>query len=316
MSFGWRINMNIFSAIELQQAQILLFFQSIRTPFLNGVFIPITITAEGILAVLISTVLYWCISKRYGIRLIYSLLLNMAMNVFVKDFFRIERPIGKYGIESIRERTATGYSFPSGHTQNASSLWSSLAICIRKKWIYAVAFVMTIAVALSRLYLGVHWPTDVIAGAIFGLIGSVISISIIDSSEKKHNFNILYIVIIVMVIGLALNKGTEYTRIFGASFGATMGYIVETKFIGFKTIEEKRKTKGYNPKSDIGNYIKRYIIGIVSLGAVYIGLKYISAPVVHSESEFIKNMVYFIRYMITVFWGTAVVPAVFVKMGI
>ena len=59
----------------------------------------------------------------------------------------------------MRVETATGYSFPSGHTQTATTFWTSLAVQLKKKkWVYVLAVVMAVGAGISRLYLAVHWP--------------------------------------------------------------------------------------------------------------------------------------------------------------
>ena len=58
-----------------------------------------------------------------GERLLFALIGNVALNTGVKEFFKVQRPIGVDGIESMRVSTATGYSFPSGHTQIGTTFW-------------------------------------------------------------------------------------------------------------------------------------------------------------------------------------------------
>ena len=102
--------------------------------------------------------------------MLYSLTGNIALNGAIKDYFKVERPIGKFGLESMRVETATGYSFPSGHTQTATTFWTSLAVQLKNKWVYVLAAVMAIGAGISRLYLAVHWPMDVVVGLILGFL--------------------------------------------------------------------------------------------------------------------------------------------------
>jgi undecaprenyl-diphosphatase len=70
---------------------------------------------------------------------------------------------------------AHGYSFPSGHTAAAAACWAAIALVVARKWprsarrtAAAVAVMITLSVAATRVLLGVHWLTDVIAGAVLG----------------------------------------------------------------------------------------------------------------------------------------------------
>lgn len=77
------------------------------------------------------------------------------------------RPFDLGVVEPLRKHTATGYSFPSGHTQTATSFWSVWMIHLNKKYFYYVGSALVLLIRLSRIYLGVHWPMDHTRGTIF-----------------------------------------------------------------------------------------------------------------------------------------------------
>lgn len=93
----------------------------------------------------------------------------MTFNGFLKDFFHTQRPIGQPGIRSIYLSSAAGNSFPSGHSQGAATfypyLWQHWP---QKKYWLVMGLLMITGVGFSRLYLGVHWPGDVIGGFMIG----------------------------------------------------------------------------------------------------------------------------------------------------
>ncbi|MGL5692847.1 MAG: phosphatase PAP2 family protein, partial [Peptostreptococcaceae bacterium] len=134
------------------QMDILMFFQSIRSSLLNVIFLIFTISTEVPVIVIISALMYWCINKKQGQRLLFSIVGNFIINTGVKETVKANRPIGIPGLESMRTSTATGYSFPSGHTQTATSFWTSLMILLKNNWVYAVGTIMILAVGISRLY--------------------------------------------------------------------------------------------------------------------------------------------------------------------
>ena len=301
------------------QLNILMFFQSIRSPLLNIIFLIFTISTEVPVIVLVSALMYWCINKKYGQRMLFSLIGNFVINTGVKEFVKEPRPIGTPGLESMRVSTATGYSFPSGHTQTSTTFWTTLMILFRKRWVYILGTIMIISVGLSRLYLGVHWPIDVIFGWIFGILFSIVFIKIFDYVDNNKKYWILILLLIVFaIIGYVLNS-ESYIEYFGILTGFVIGYIVEDKFIKFNNVKKCRNSINFsrNAKSDntLGRMIKRFIVGIISLGIVYILLKYISSVVPNyfkvdnfGAYNVIAN---YIRYSILVFYAVAGVPLLF-----
>ena len=107
------------------------------------------------------------------------------VNGAIKDIFKAKRPIGEPGIRSLKVETATGYSFPSGHTQGTASFWRAIAIYLKKNYMYGISALIIILVAISRLYLGVHYPKDVLFGAIFGILTSFITYKLFNKVNNK-----------------------------------------------------------------------------------------------------------------------------------
>ncbi|HHV62157.1 MAG TPA: hypothetical protein GXX51_05910 [Firmicutes bacterium] len=103
--------------------------------------------------IIVFTITFWCLNKNFGYRLGFTYLSSAIVNVALKETFRIPRPIGRPGIRSLRLETAGDYSFPSGHAQATATLWTSIMIKVRKRW----------------LYLGVHTLADVTGGMIVGV---------------------------------------------------------------------------------------------------------------------------------------------------
>ncbi len=301
------------------QLNILMYLQSIRSPFLNALFLILTISTEVPVIVLFSALMYWCINKRFGQRLLFSLAGNFVVNTGIKEYVRSPRPIGTKGLESLRVSTATGYSFPSGHTQTATTFWTSIMILFKKAWIYILGIVMILAVGISRLYLAVHWPIDVAFGWIFGILFSIVFIKIFDYADENKQYWILLLTLAIFaVIGYFL-KSESYIEYFGILTGFVLGYIVEDIFINFSTEEKSKGRINFSKNKKNGNTlirnIKRFLIGIISLGIVYVVLKLIVGVIPNyfdvsniGNFEMITN---YIRYSIIVFYGVAGVPALF-----
>ena len=156
--------------------EILLILQEFRSgpgKILADFLLKMTFLSEVSSVLVIMAVIYWCVDKAFGTYLLMGWSGNRLANGFLKVTACVYRPwirdarILPYG-DSMT--TATGYSFPSGHTMNAASIYGGSAL--RKELPKALRLAlasMVILVAFSRNYLGVHTPQDVLVGAAAGL---------------------------------------------------------------------------------------------------------------------------------------------------
>ncbi len=119
--------------------------------------------------------IYWCVDKRSGLYTLASYNVSVAVNAVVKLTCCVYRPwIRDSRILPAGDAitTATGYSFPSGHTMTATPIYGALAVCTRKKmrWISVLCIICLVLTAFSRNYLGVHTPQDVLVGLALGIL--------------------------------------------------------------------------------------------------------------------------------------------------
>jgi len=145
--------------------EFLRLLESVRTPFFDQLFQFLTLFGEETLFMVFAMVFYWCIDKKSGYFLLYVCFLGQIVNQLLKLIFCVPRPwmLDKNFtiVESARSQ-ATGYSFPSAHTQCAAGLFLGIARARRETWIRIVGVALTLLVGLSRMYLGVHTPADVL----------------------------------------------------------------------------------------------------------------------------------------------------------
>jgi undecaprenyl-diphosphatase len=174
---------------------ILYTLEKLRTPFLNYLLLGITHAGSEAAAALIVFVLYWCVSKKAGLFVLANCLIGSGCNQIVKLLCHVPRPFVKYGDFSLVEQarsTTGGFSFPSGHTQNVTSLYGSIAVSFRKKWVRICCAVMIALVAFSRLYLGAHYPTDVLGGFGVGLVILLVLTPVYQKAEEHPSlFSVL-----------------------------------------------------------------------------------------------------------------------------
>lgn len=118
---------------------------------------------------LIAPAIYWCINTQIGLRLGIYLALTAGVNSILKLIFHGPRPYW-YDPRVIALAGESSFGIPSGHSQSAIVVWGSLAASIGKRWLGLLAGVLFILIGLSRMYLGVHFPQDVLVGWLIGIL--------------------------------------------------------------------------------------------------------------------------------------------------
>ncbi len=293
------------------QYSILKFFQQISNPFLDKVVEFITLFGETLPIISIILLVYWCINKKEGIALCSTLLSSLVFTNLVKPIFHIERPFVQHpDIVGKRVATATGFSFPSGHTTTGATFYPTLAQGEKsnKKWLFA-SIIFAVLIGLSRLYLGVHWPLDVIGGLIIGLLSSFLLYPMfLRTYNSKHYSSVVLIFSIVAFLlafplAITLTFKPEFDTYFSdlmktsiLAFGALFGLYFERKYINFST------------GGTLGKKAIRFFVGIIGLGLISL-LKFI----------FPQSLYYIgaiIRYGLIGIWATCIYPLIAIKIGI
>lgn len=149
------------------ELEFLKWLEGLRTSFLNTVFEGITVLGEETLIILLVVALWFAIDKKLAQQVFFVTATSLSVNGIIKNFAQVPRPFTK-GISCVRLDTATGYAFPSGHTQGFATWSSFFAAKFKKAWISILVAILVAAVAISRLYLGAHYPSDVIIGIALG----------------------------------------------------------------------------------------------------------------------------------------------------
>lgn len=151
---------------------VLYWLEGLRNPVLDALFSLITRLGEETVFLLLAVTIFWCVDKRRGYYLLFVGFFGTVVSQTLKLAFRIPRPWVRDPaftiVESARAQ-ATGYSFPSGHTQVAVGTFGSLAYATRRRSVRILSIVAAVAVPISRLYLGVHTPLDVAVSAAVAL---------------------------------------------------------------------------------------------------------------------------------------------------
>lgn len=292
------------------QKPILLFFQGIRLPLLDLIANPITFFGESTPAIVILLFFYWCVDKKKGFALSSVLLSStLSMNIF-KVIFRIPRPWVKFPDEiiTLRQNTATGYSFPSGHSTTASALYGGVIKAQEKKWIKAICISLMILVPLSRVYLSCHWPLDVIFGLILGLLFSLLFSSFISiyEDEKKLKIFGLYIAPVVAILGIILAFFIENEKLEALLWKNLMECLATWSALFIGAYAEK-KAVSFRISKDVKKKIAGFIVGIIPGLGIWMGLR--SIP-------FLVYIFKFFAYFIFILYASFIYPYFALKLNI
>ncbi|MBO4406954.1 MAG: phosphatase PAP2 family protein [Clostridia bacterium] len=196
---------------------------------------------EEIISVSVLGFLYWGLDKKFGRYVGLNMLLGIVWNPMIKNVFLRRRPYfdnaniaclkpvdSKADIYDIARQ---GYSFPSGHSTNSTTLFGSLARYRKSKWLTVLAFVIPFLCGVSRFILGVHYPTDVLAG---WALGVVVIFLVPFLQEKIRNRWIFYGVVLVLTLpGFFYCKSSDYFTAFGLLIGFIAASEFEEKFVRF-----------------------------------------------------------------------------------
>lgn len=288
--------------------KILDFFHDINCDFLTAFFYFITEFGAETIAIAILAAIYYCYNKDMGKTLGYICINSMMLNSVIKSLFMADRPFQYEGKEHLRvlneaKDGATGTSFPSGHSQSAGSLYTSLIILFKNKWIRIISAVLLVLVPISRLYLGVHFPGDVVVGLLLGVGIALLGSFLINYFKKKgYSLYILYSISLVIFLPFVLfNINNPLVSATFKAYGLYIGFVLGC------LIEEKKVNFDYNVKW----YYKliRIIIGAILLLGIKSGVK-----VVFNMIDFIpSNILDLIRYFLMSLVGIGIFPLIFKK---
>ncbi len=144
--------------------EFLYFLEDLRNPVLDWVMQLFTHLGEETVFMAVAMLFLWCINKYEGYYLLTVGFLGTQINQLLKVTFRIPRPWVKdpnFTVVKSAVPEATGYSFPSGHTQSAVGTFGSIARWTGRTWLRILCIAFCVIVPITRMYLGVHTPADV-----------------------------------------------------------------------------------------------------------------------------------------------------------
>ena len=262
--------------------------EGLRPSFLNAFFEGVTMLGEETLIILLVVALWFAVDKKLAQQVFFVTATSLSVNGIIKNFAKVPRPFAK-GISCVRLDTATGYSFPSGHTQGFATWSSFFAIKFKKTWLSILVGVLITAVAISRLYLGAHYPSDVIVAVALGVGISMLGNFLFEKvQDVKKLYLATFLILTPFIVYFLFVADPLFADLF-KTFGM-VGGMVAVSFL-----DEKTEPLSY----DVAWWKKlvRIVVGVVLAVALKEALKLMKVFDVMQVSLLIDAVRYFVVVM-------------------
>ena len=298
---------------------ILYALEKIRTPFWNGVMSAVTQLGGEVIFIVAAVVVFWCVSKWEGYYLMTIAFCGKVLNQCLKLICRVPRPWVRdpnFTIVESARAEATGYSFPSGHTQNAIGLFGGMARWGGRRWVRLGLTTLALVIAFSRMYLGVHTPADVGVSLVLAAALVLGLYPLMRRAQEKPRYMGYVLAAMLVVSGafvvfvetcgfpadmdaenLASGIGNAW-KMLGAVAGMTLAWLLDRRYIHFET------------QAVWWVQVIKVAVGMALLLAIKSGLK---APLLALLGH--EGLAGGVRYFLLVLVAGAVWPLVFRPMS-
>ena len=256
--------------------------ESLRVPALNWIMQAITTCGEELVFMVVALVIFWCVDKYKGYFILAVGFFGTMLNQLLKLLFRVPRPWVKDPTFTVVESArggATGYSFPSGHTQNAVGTFGGIARFTRRRWVRICALVLAGLIAFSRMYLGAHYPSDVLVSLVIAGVLVLVMYPIMEKARTQSR--VMYAVIgamLVVAVGYVL-----FVNLFhfpddidpdNYAEGVKNGYSLLGALVGLLVsyyIDETRTH--FDEKAPFWGQVLKVVLGLALIVGIRSGLK-------------------------------------------
>ena len=291
--------------------EFLQFLAQYRSPAGDIFFQGLTYLAQEVFVVAVICWLFWCADKKLAYTLGFSYFTSGLLVQGLKITFRIPRPwVLDPGFKAVESALpgATGYSFPSGHTQSITALLGTFGLYLKKTFAKILCFVMIFLIGFSRMYLGCHTPKDVCTSFGVSIVCVILSYHFIyrHNAVSGHEAAVsavmavicalltVYAVILEHNNTIDLAYAQDSVKACGAGMAFALGFYIEKKYICFSL------------PHCIKDKIIRLIIGLVVAVGLQEGLK----PIIGTSLP-----ASFLRYFLVVAWILILYPLLFERFA-
>ena len=276
--------------------------QLVHGPALDAFFKAITFMGDEEFFMIILPLILWCVDFTVGARIGFVFLLSPYVNALLKDWFADPRPFELDPTVQLHYSGADGYGLPSGHSQNSVVLWGVIAAGFRKTWLWVVAILLAVLVGFSRVYLGVHFPTDVLGGWTVGVVLLAIYLALGPRVEVwLRERELVWQLALAVAVPLALlllyptkSTASPMAVLMGMGVGVTL----------------TRRTVPFSAAGPLWQRAARFLVGVIGMFILYLGLSFVFP----SEGEPLYFAMRVVRYALIGLWAGLGAPWLFLKL--
>jgi len=275
--------------------------------------------------------LYWCIEAGIGLRVGIILLLSTSVNDALKMAFHGPRPYW-YSTDVIGYASEISFGVPSGHAQIAFGVWGMLATSIRNWWGWLIAIIVILLIGISRLYLGVHFPHDVILGWLMGALLLWLVLRFwkpVTAWPKKMSLGqqilasflsslVLILFSLIPFLWLKITNWqppqawAEYTK---EAVSMSVAFTTAGTLFGLLAgLAWFNHQGGFDANGPLWKRILRYVLGLIGVLVFYLGMKVLFGLIVTDAEAVPPYILRYIRYILVGAWISAGAPWIFVKL--
>ena len=260
--------------------KFLYLLESVRMPGFNEFMLAVTQLGEETAFLIVALILFWCVDKYKGYYILSVGFVGILTNQFLKLWFRVPRPWvldSNFSILEQAREAASGYSFPSGHTQTAVGTFGGIAYVFKNRWLRISCLAVAVLVPFSRMYIGVHTPLDVFVSVLIAIVLIVVMKHFVLDNFKR---NFRYVFTVMLSVGIAFICFVNFYNfpadvdlqnlasgqlnactLLGSLCGLLIVYVFDEKWLNFST------------KAVWWAQVMKVICGLILVLAVKTGLK-------------------------------------------
>jgi membrane-associated phospholipid phosphatase len=300
----------------------------------------ITVAGSSALLLVITAIIYWCVDTKWGLRLAVTMALTVAINEILKVAIHDPRPYWYDPRVQLLTSPHGSFGIPSGHSATALAGWGLLAVFLATGWGWLIAAALVLLVGLSRVYLGVHFPSDVLAGWAVGALIAVLVLqlegSVLARTRRTPEVTQIAIVLAVTLLLATLSVFVNQSVIASwqlpnewienaarqapnhtleplsvknvvASTGILSGLLVGAIVLNARG--------GFDVRGSRGQLLRRFIVGILGVLILWLGLDELFGLVPGGEG-LLAHLLHYLRHTLLGMWVTALAPAIFIRAGL
>jgi membrane-associated phospholipid phosphatase len=284
--------------------------QTIANPTLTAFMKALTTLGAAPAYMVLLPLIFWCFDEKKGIRLGLAIMFSTWINLGLKFALRQPRPFWDDWDPKVGMITESRNGFPSGHAQISLTMWTIIASWGKKKYFYVAAILLSLLVGFSRIYLGVHFPTDLFGGWILGalvLTAYFLFAGKLEAVLAKGGLRFQMYATAAAAFILILSRPSPDLLIPGAVvLGMGTGYSLTCHYLHFSAagIFGRRGTAKFC------TLLARFILGSLGAALVFLVLGKLEPGADSSHYQ----LFFFLRYVILALWIFTGAPWLFQRL--